>query len=311
MIHKSVLLTETIDLLHISPDGIYLDATVGGGGHTAAIAERLTTGHVIGLDCDDKALAIAAVNLNKFGSKVKLVHSNFSGAVSVLNNLSIDAIDGAIFDLGVSSFHLDSPERGFSFRADAPLDMRMDQRLQTTAGDLINTLSTEELTKIFYEFGEEKFAKRIAQTIHNYRVNHPICTTLQLTEIIKTALPKAYIAQSRTHFATRIFQALRIAVNNELGVLNETLAQVWDLLKINGRIAVISFHSLEDRIVKEFFRDKMRSCICPSGLPICACKKIPEAKLYKLVTPSESEMRSNPRSRSAKLRVAEKLAKRQ
>ncbi len=311
MIHKSVLLNEALNILHVSSDGVYIDATVGGGGHAEAIAERLTTGFVIGLDCDASAIERAKSRLASFGDRVKLFHANFQHIDNVLDNLCIRSIHGALFDLGVSSFHLDASDRGFSFRFDALLDMRMDQRLQMTAADAVNTLSYIELTRILFDYGEERYAKRIAQAIVGARSNCRLQTTLQLADVIENALPMAYAAQSKIHPATRTFQALRVYVNDELATLKRGLALAWNYLEIGGSLVAISFHSLEDRIVKEFFREKAARCVCPPQLPICVCNKISEAKVRPMITPAESEIRSNSRSRSAKLRAATKLDKRQ
>jgi 16S rRNA (cytosine1402-N4)-methyltransferase len=311
MIHRGVLIRETVESLDVSPEGVYVDATVGAGGHAAAIAERVKTGLVIGLDCDVVALKEASERLKKYDQRVKLVHANFRELALILDRMTIPAIDGALFDLGVSSLQLDTAERGFSFRLDASLDMRMDQRFKMTAADVVNTYPRDELESIIRTYGEERWAGEIATAIVNYRAKKRLNTTLELAQLIESILSKKRYGRQKIHRATRTFQALRIHVNDELSALKEGLTHAWMALKPEGCLAVISFHSLEDRIVKEFFRERAAKCVCPPGLPICMCHKIPESKVYGPYTPTESEIRSNPRSRSAKLRVARKFAKRQ
>lgn len=307
--HQTVLLQETINLLDPKPGGIYIDATLGGGGHAAAICERIgPTGRLIGIDQDETALQAAAERLQRYQDRLTLVRRNFKEIGVISRELGISAIDGAVFDLGVSSPQLDMPERGFSYQHDAPLDMRMDRRQTIDARYLVNHLPEEELVRIIRDYGEERWAKRIAEFIVQARQKKAIDTTGQLTEIIKAAIPAA-ARREGPHPAKRTFQALRIAVNNELAILPETLEQTVDLLKPGGRIAVITFHSLEDRIVKQTFQNLMRGCTCPPGLPVCLCGKKPvlQAITRKPVTAGAAELARNPRARSAKLRVVERL----
>ncbi len=307
--HNPVLLKELIQNMDIKKEGIYLDATLGCGGHAEAILNRLgSRGRLIGIDCDEEAIKEAGKLLAPFGKQVVFVRDNYRNIAVILKTIKIDKVDGIILDLGVSSLQLDSPERGFSFRFNSRIDMRMDSRSRLKAGDLINQSSEEELRRIFYQFGEERYSKKIVENIVRYRDKEPIKTTLQLVEIIEKSLPKKNRVQ-RIHPATRIFQALRIAVNQELNNLNVFLKESVGYLKKGGRMAVISYHSLEDRIVKQFFKDLSKSCICPPDFPVCCCKIIPELKILtgKPLRPEKREIEKNPRARSAKLRVAEKL----
>ncbi len=303
--HIPVLLQETVDALEIKPDGIYLDGTAGGGGHSFAIASRLTSGRLISLDRDPDAIAAASARLQ--GLPATVVHSNFTEMDTVLSSLDISAVDGILMDIGVSSHQLDEGSRGFSYHADAPLDMRMSQS-GTTAADLVNTLSEQELAKIFFEYGEEKFSRRIAADIVRCRANNTIDTTLQLADIICNAVPAA--ARRDGHPARRVFQALRIAVNGELDCLSAALDTAFDCLKDGGILAVITFHSLEDRIVKQRFQSLKQGCICPKDFPICTCDRTPAGHPAKPVTASAEELAQNPRARSAKLRCIRRLHER-
>lgn len=301
--HRPVLLDETIAALDPRPDGIYLDGTAGGGGHSFAIASRLTTGRLVSLDRDPDAIAEAGARLA--GLPATVVQSNFTEMDRVLASLGIDGVDGILLDIGVSSHQLDTAERGFSYHADAPLDMRMSQS-GTTAADLVNTLSEQELTKIFFEYGEEKYSRPIARAIVRERAAAPILTTLQLADIIRDAVPAA--ARRDGHPARRVFQALRIAVNGELDCLSAALDTAFDCLKDGGRLAVITFHSLEDRIVKQRFASLRQGCTCPRDFPVCVCGKTPAAApVGKPAEASPAELAENPRSRSAKLRCIERL----
>ena len=318
--HTSVLLQECMEGLAIKPDGIYIDGTCGGAGHSSEIAKRLTTGRLIGIDQDETAVQVATQRLAPFGDRACVVHSNFCQLGSVCRELGIAHIDGFLADLGVSSYQLDTPERGFSYMADAPLDMRMDSRPQDhdnpesrsehflTAYDVVNTYSEAELKRVLYEYGEERFAPRIAQRIVKAREINPIRTTGELVALIKEAIPAA-AREGGHHPAKRSFQAIRIEVNRELDVIRPALEAALELLNPGGRLAVITFHSLEDRIVKQTFADMASGCTCPKSLPVCVCGKKPRVKLVtrKPILPSEEELAVNPRSRSAKLRVAEKL----
>ena len=307
--HKPVLLQEVIDGLNLNKSGIYVDCTLGGGGHAYEILKNTAPGGMlIGLDQDVEALEFAKERLCEFKDRVIIKKSNFSKLKEVINELKINAVDGILFDLGVSSYQLDSPKRGFSYKYDALLDMRMDPENSCTAKHLVNTLSQSELCDIISKYGEERWAKRIAEFIVKERLKKPIDTTLELVEIIKKAIPAA--ARRRGHHpAKRTFQALRIAVNDELNVIKTALEQAVDLLKSKGRLCVITFHSLEDRIVKEFLKEMSSSCKCPKELPVCICNKEQKLKIVnkKPITPSKRELMENPRSRSAKLRIAEKL----
>ncbi len=300
---------EVLHYLAPQPGRIYVDGTVGGGGHTMQILEAsCPDGIVIGLDRDAEALKAASEKLFHYGDRVRLLHGNFANIAEMLAEIGISGIDGFLLDLGVSSFQLDKGERGFSFQQDAPLDMRMDDSSGESAAYLVNNLSEQELAKIIRDYGEERWAVRIASHIVKARMVKPVETTLHLVDIIKGAIPRAKW-EERLHPATRTFQGLRIAVNDELASLEKGLEAAIKLLNRGGRAAVISFHSLEDRIVKSIFRDFTTGCVCPKGVPICVCGRIPQLKKItgKPVLPSSEEVQSNPRSRSAKLRVAEKL----
>lgn len=306
--HRSVLLTECIEGLNIRADGIYVDGTAGGGGHSAAIAAGLTTGKLIAIDRDEAAIAAASERLAPFGDRAVVVRSNFSEISSVLDGLNIERIDGLLLDLGVSSYQLDTPERGFSYQSNAPLDMRMDRRSSLTARDVVNTYSEENLKMILYHYGEERFAPRIAAKIVAERQKRPIETTAQLSELIKAAMP-ASAKEGGHHPAKRSFQAIRIEVNSELDVISPAITAAAERMNKGGRIAVITFHSLEDRIVKQTFATLASGCTCHKDLPVCICHKQPKIKCItkKPILPGEREAAENPRSRSAKLRVAEKL----
>ncbi len=303
-VHKSVLLNETIEYLNIKPDGIYVDGTAGGAGHSKEIAKRLNSGKLIALDRDPDAVEVATERLK--GLPATVVRSNYADMTEVLNGLGIESVDGVLLDLGVSSWQLDNGDRGFSYHADAPLDMRMSQS-GTSAADLVNTLDVQALTDILRDYGEEKFAYRIATNIVNEREKSPILTTLQLADIISRSVPAA--VRRDGHPARKSFQAIRIAVNNEFEAETEGITKAFELLKPGGRLCVITFHSLEDRLVKNLFAEFCKGCVCPPDIPICVCGKTPRAMLpaRKPIAPSDSEVKENPRSRSAKLRVVEKL----
>lgn len=305
--HRPVLLEQTLQALHIRPDGIYLDGTAGGGGHSHAIAERLTTGRLIALDQDPDAIAAAGARLQ--GLPATVVQANFVQMGEVLDGLGIPAVDGILLDIGVSSHQLDAPERGFSYHYDAPLDMRMSQSGETAAG-LLARLSERELAEIFYRYGEEKFSRPIARAIVRQRDRQPIETTLQLAELVSQSVPAA--ARRDGHPARRVFQALRIAVNGELDCLSAALDTAFDCLKPGGRLAIITFHSLEDAMVKERFAQWRQGCICPREFPVCVCGRTPAARavLKKPATATPEELVDNPRSRSAKLRCVEKCHER-
>ncbi|NLJ84475.1 MAG: 16S rRNA (cytosine(1402)-N(4))-methyltransferase RsmH [Halanaerobiaceae bacterium] len=306
--HKPVLLEETIEYLNCKRDGIYIDGTLGRGGHTEAILEKLQgTGKLLGIDRDIEAIKKVKARYRGL-ENLFLFHDNYINIPVILEKIGIREVDGMLFDLGVSSPQFDNPERGFSYNHDAPLDMRMDQKQELTARDIVNNYPQEELTRIIREYGEEKWASRIADFIVDYRQRKPIETTLELVEIIKTAIPAA-ARRSGGHPARRTFQALRIATNDELNQLEELLDRVVPYLKAGGRICVISFHSLEDRIVKNKFRELARRCSCPPDFPVCVCDQKAEVKIItrKPVTASKEELAANPRARSAKLRVAEKI----
>lgn len=305
--HYSVLLLESVDFLKIKPGGIYLDATLGGGGHSYEILSR-GAGKLIGIDQDREAIAAATKRLEEFSDKVITVNRNFSEVKSILEDLGIDNVDGAVMDLGVSSYQLDNAERGFSYMHDAPLDMRMDRDNPLSAYDVVNTYSEEELTKIFYEYGEEKWSARIAKFIIERRENKPIKTTGELSDIIKAAIPKA-ARMDGGHPAKRVFQAIRIEVNGELRILKQAVCDFVDVLKPGGVLSIITFHSLEDRIVKKTFQELAKGCTCPKSFPVCVCGKTPQVKILtgKPVLPSEAELDENSRSKSAKLRAVVKL----
>jgi len=306
--HVSVLLEECIEGLAIKPDGIYVDGTLGGAGHSSRIAAALTTGRHIGIDRDPIALKAAAQRLKPWEDRVTLVHSNFCEIASVLENLNIDGVDGILLDLGVSSPQLDDGDRGFSYMVDAPLDMRMNNEDSLSADTVVNTWSYEELKKILYEYGEERYAPKIAAAICSRREEKPIRTTLELVDIIRSAMPAAALREKQ-HPAKRSFQAIRIAVNDELNSVAKVMEDAIPKLKPGGRLAVITFHSLEDRIVKNAMASAAKGCTCPPNFPVCVCGKKPQVKLItrKPIVSGEEELERNPRARSAKLRICEKL----
>lgn len=307
--HVSVLLRECIEALRIKPNGIYVDCTTGGGGHSLEIAKRLTDGgRLIAIDRDEDALRAAGRRLADFADRVTFVHSNYAMLQSVLADLGVPGVDGVLADLGVSSYQLDTAERGFSYMQDAPLDMRMDREQPLRAYDVVNTYSEEELRRILYDFGEEKFARNIAANIVKKRSEHPIETTLELAELVKASMPKT-AREGGHHPAKRTFQAIRIEVNSELSSIPPALDAAVHALNPEGRIAVITFHSLEDRLVKQKFAALSSGCTCPREFPVCVCGKKPVVRVItkKPVTAGEDELEVNPRSRSAKLRVAEKI----
>ena len=306
--HVSVLLNETLDGLAIKPEGTYVDCTLGGGGHSHAIGERLSTeGMIVGLDQDVAALEAASKRLEDLSCQVKVIKTNFSNLKQALQEAGIREVDGFVFDLGVSSHQLDTAERGFSYMQDGPLDMRMNQSGALTAETIVNTYSSEELYRIIWDYGEERWAKRIVQFILEAREEEPITSTSQLVDIIKRAIP-AKARQDGPHPAKRTFQALRIEVNQELQILHNAFVDAVSMLKPKGRIAVITFHSLEDRITKQTFKELAQGCTCPPSLPMCVCHNVPTVKAKnKAIEPSQREVEENPRARSAKLRVAVKL----
>lgn len=306
--HYSVMLGECIDALDIKPDGIYVDATLGMGGHSYEIARRLKGGRLISIDRDVKAIERSLPRLEEFMDRITLVHGNFRDMNAILDELGIDKVDGMLFDLGVSSPQLDESERGFSYMNDAPLDMRMDQSDSITASDIVNTWSQERLKRILYDFGEERFAPRIAEAIVKARESKHIESTLELVEIIKSAMPASALREKQ-HPAKRSFQAIRIAVNDELEAVSQVLETAADRLNTGGRLVVISFHSLEDRIVKNAISSRENGCICPRDFPVCTCGFVQTLKnvARKPIVPGEKEIAENPRSRSAKLRVAERV----
>ena len=305
--HRPVLLRECLEALAIRPEGTYVDGTLGRAGHSLAILERLTTGRLIGIDRDETALAAAEERLAAWGRQVTLVHSNFCRVRQVLAELGIDRVDGLLFDLGVSSPQLDQAERGFSYRQDAPLDMRMDVSERLTAYEVVNAWGEEALRRILWEYGEERCAPRIARAIVARRAQRPIASTLELAEIVRGAMP-AQSLREKQHPAKRSFQAIRIAVNGELEALAPMVQGAVDCLRPGGRLAVITFHSLEDRIIKQELRAQATGCTCPPEFPVCVCGKRPRVRLVnrKPVTASAEEVGENPRSRSAKLRAAER-----
>ena len=306
--HKSVLLEETIEGLHIRPDGTYVDGTLGGGGHAYEIAKRLgDKGSIIGIDQDAAAIEAAGIRLKDFGEKVTIVRSNYCEMKSQLQKLGIDRVDGIILDLGVSSYQLDTAERGFSYREDAPLDMRMDTRQERTARDIVNDYSEMELYRVIRDYGEDKFAKNIAKHIVAARSKAPIETTGQLSGIIRQSIPMKYQKMSG-HPAKRTFQAIRIELNRELDVLKDSLDDMIDLLNPGGRLCIITFHSLEDRIVKSAFRKNEHPCTCPPDFPVCVCGKVSKGKVITKnpILPTKEEQEYNSRSKSAKLRVFER-----
>jgi len=306
--HVSVLLQECIDGLNIKPDGVYVDGTLGGAGHSSKIAEKLTTGRLIGIDRDPVALAAAGKRLEAYADRVTLVHANFCQMAQVLQQLGISGVDGILLDLGVSSPQLDDAERGFSYMADAPLDMRMNSGDSLSAHTVVNTWPQEELKRILYTYGEERYAPQIAAAICRRREQQSIETTLELVDIIRSAMPSAALREKQ-HPAKRSFQAIRIAVNDELGAVEQIMADGPKLLNPGGRLAIITFHSLEDRIVKIGMNEAAKGCTCPPNFPVCVCGKKPLVKVIsrKPIVASNEELEENPRSRSAKLRVCEKL----
>ena len=306
--HRPVLLAECLEALAIRPDGVYVDRTLGRAGHSLEIARRLTTGRLIGIDRDETAIAAARERLRDYMDHVTLVHSNFDRIGAILEELNISGADGMLFDLGVSSPQLDDAQRGFSYMHDAPLDMRMDRTAALDAHQVVNRWPYEELRRILYEYGEERYAPAIAKGICRARETAPIETTLQLVDVIKSAMPPQALREKQ-HPAKRSFQAIRIAVNGELDALPPMLNAAAEHLNAGGRLAVISFHSLEDRIIKKTMQELATGCTCPPNFPVCVCGKTPKMKLIsrKPITPGDRELTENPRARSAKLRVAEKL----
>ena len=306
--HKTVLLNEAIDNLNIKEDGIYVDATLGFGGHSGLILKRVKRGFLFAFDQDEMAIEYSEKKLAEIGSNYEIIKSNFANLKEELGKRNINKIDGIVFDLGVSSHQLDTAERGFSYMQDAPLDMRMDQQARLSAYDVVNSYDEAELNRIFKEYGEERWSKRIAQFIVEARKNAPVETTGELVDIIKRAVPAAVRNAKGGHPAKRIFQAIRIEVNDELGILENAFRTAVAHLKPGGRIAIITFHSLEDRIAKNVLREMAKGCICPPELPICTCGHKPEIKLLvKGTAASKEELEHNSRSKSAKLRIAEKL----
>ncbi|MDD2979796.1 MAG: 16S rRNA (cytosine(1402)-N(4))-methyltransferase RsmH [Hespellia sp.] len=306
--HTSVLLNETVDGLAVKPDGIYVDATLGGGGHAYEVCRKLgNKGSFIGIDQDAAAIAAASVRLGDFGEKVTIIRSNYCEMKSKLHEIGIDKVDGIVLDLGVSSYQLDTADRGFSYRYDAPLDMRMDQRQEMTAKDIVNGYSEMDLFRVIRDYGEDKFAKNIAKHIVIEREKGTIETTGQLIEIIRHAIPMK-MQKTSGHPAKRTFQAIRIELNRELEVLRDSLDDMIDLLNPGGRICIITFHSLEDRIVKSIFRKNENPCTCPSSFPMCVCGNVSKGRVItkKPILPSEEELESNSRSKSAKLRIFER-----
>ena len=306
--HVSVLLDETIEGLNINPDGIYFDGTLGGGGHSYEILKRLTgKGVLIGVDQDGDAIEAAGERLKEFEGKFQLVRSNYSEIETILSDLKISKVDGIVLDLGVSSYQIDNLERGFSYKEDAPLDMRMDQRQLLNAADVVNGYTEEQLIAMLKDYGEERYAKSIAKAIIEERKDKPIATTQELSEIVKNAVPKKYQI-AKGHPAKKTFQAIRIEVNNELNILRQTLDKMIDHLNPGGRICVITFHSLEDRIVKLNFRKNENPCTCPPDFPVCVCGKKSKGKVItrKPIVPSDEEVQDNKRSKSSKLRIFER-----
>lgn len=306
--HVSVLLNETIDGLNINPDGIYVDGTLGGGGHAYEVCRRLSDkGRLIGIDQDGEALEAAREHLKEFEDKITLVRSNYCEIDTILKDLDIDKVDGIVLDLGVSSYQLDNLERGFSYKSDAPLDMRMDQRQVKTAADVVNTYSENELFRIIRDYGEDKFAKNIAKHIVMERQKKPFETTAQLSEVIKHSIPMKF-QNKGGHPAKKTFQAIRIEVNKELTVLRDSIDKMIELLNGNGRICIITFHSLEDRIVKTKFRENENPCTCPPNFPVCVCGKVSKGKVItrKPIVPGDKEITENKRAKSSKLRIFER-----
>lgn len=309
--HRSVLLHETIDMLRVKPEGIYVDGTLGGGGHSYEICKRLSeTGRLIGIDQDAAAIEAASARLGEFKNKVTIIRSNYCEMKKQLTDIGVTSVDGIILDLGVSSYQLDTADRGFTYREDVPLDMRMDQRMERTAKDIVNEYSEMDLYRIIRDYGEDKFAKNIAKHIVQARQEKTLETTGELIHVIKAAIP-AKVRMVGGHPAKKTFQAIRIELNNELGVLENSLDEMIELLNDKGRICIITFHSLEDRIVKNNFRRNENPCTCPKEFPVCVCGKVSKGKVItrKPVVPSEEELAENSRSKSAKLRVFERNKK--
>ncbi len=309
--HVSVLLDETIEALNVRPDGIYVDGTLGGGGHAEQVLKRLTAGgRLIGIDQDEAAIKAAGERLAPFGDQVTIVRSNYQAMPQVLKDLGIDKVNGITLDLGVSSYQLDTASRGFSYRVDAPLDMRMDQRQEKTARDIVNDYSEADLYRVIRDFGEDRFAKNIARHIAMARAKKPIETTEELNAVIRAAIP-AKVRATGGHPSKRTFQAIRIELNQELSVLQDSLDAMIDLLDDHGRLAIITFHSLEDRIVKTGFNKNEKPCTCPPSFPVCVCGKISKGHVMtrKPILPSETEINVNSRAKSAKLRVFERIIK--
>ena len=306
--HYSVMRRQCIEALNIKPDGIYVDMTLGGGGHSSLIAEHLTSGKLIGIDRDADAIKAAGHRLARFGDRVTLVKDNYKNIAKILSDLSVEQVDGIICDLGVSSYQLDEPERGFSYRFDAPLDMRMDRQESLTAADIVNNYSADELANIIFKYGEERYARKIAQKIVSARQNAPVKTTAELTSLIQSVFPPKERFGDK-HPAKRTFQALRIEVNEELKDLDKAFEDAVGLLKSGGRIVVLTFHSLEDRIVKNLFRRLSQGCICDKNLPVCVCNNREILKLInrKPILADEQELLENNRSKPAKLRIGEKI----
>ncbi len=307
-VHKSVLLHETIENLNIKPDGVYVDGTLGGAGHSSEICKHLSKdGHLIGIDQDEDAIAASSKRLSEFENRVTIIRDNYCNMISQLKDLNICGVDGIILDLGVSSYQLDAVSRGFTYRSDAPLDMRMDNRQEKTAADIVNTYSEQELFRVIRDYGEDPFAKNIAKHIVMQRSRAPIRTTEELNAVIRAAIP-AKVRKNGGHPSKRTFQAIRIELNREMEVLNDSLDGMIDYLNPGGRICIITFHSLEDRIVKNAFRRNENPCTCPPDFPVCTCGKQSKGRVItrKPILPSEEEMAENSRSKSAKLRVFEK-----
>lgn len=307
--HKSVLLDETIEALNIKPDGVYLDGTLGGGGHAYEVCRRLSSqGRFYGIDQDEAAIEAAGQRLKEFGDKVTIIRNNYCNAKEALREKGVEHVDGIVLDLGVSSYQLDTVERGFTYKYDTPLDMRMDQRQKLTARDIVNDFDEQVLYRIIRDYGEDQFAKNIAKHIVQARAEKPIETTYELNEIIKAAIP-AKMRATGGHPSKRTFQAIRIECNHELDVLRNSLEDMVNMLNSRGRLCIITFHSLEDRIVKNFFRKMENPCTCPPEFPVCVCGKVPYGKAAprKPILPSEAELEVNSRSKSAKLRVFERI----